>query len=110
MKLGTNLKHTQKIRREQESYNRIMPFEVSSLKILSTVSFFKTINDVVGASHLDSHLRCIHEIIYKYTALSDDVQRKRSITLHSVLTEWCPLYCRSFSDYPGAPVPQWVKR
>ena len=71
---------------------------------------FKTINDVVGASHLDIHLRCIHEIIYKYTASSDDVQRKRSITLHSVLTEWCPLYYRSFSDYPGAPVPQWVKR
>ena len=51
MKLGTNLKHGQKISREQESklhlnFNRIMPFEVFSLKIVSTLSFFKTIKDV----------------------------------------------------------------
>ena len=51
MKLGTNLKHGQKICREQElklhpNFNRIMPFEVFSLKIVSTLSFFKTIKDV----------------------------------------------------------------
>ena len=42
MKLGTNLKHGQKIGREQDSwlhqgFNRIMPFEVFSLEIVSTV-------------------------------------------------------------------------
>ena len=46
MKLGTNLKHSQKICREQESklhlnFNRIMPYEVFSLKTVSTVSFLK---------------------------------------------------------------------
>ena len=51
MKLGTNLKHGQKICREQESelhlnFNRIMPFEVFSLKKVSTVSFLKPIKDV----------------------------------------------------------------
>ena len=51
MKIGTNLKHGQKICREQESqlhlnFNTIMPFEVFDLKILSTVSFFKKIKDI----------------------------------------------------------------
>ena len=46
MKLGTNLKHGQKICIEQESelhqnFNRTMPFEVFSLKIVDAVSFFK---------------------------------------------------------------------
>ena len=46
-----NLNHDQKICREQESklhlnFNRIMPFEVFSLKIVSTLSFFQTIKDV----------------------------------------------------------------
>ena len=51
MKFGTNLKLDQKICGEQESqlrlnFNRIMPFEVFSLKIVSTLSFCKTINVV----------------------------------------------------------------
>ena len=46
MKLGSNLKHGQKICREHLNLNKIMLFEVFSLKITSTVSFFKTIKDV----------------------------------------------------------------
>ena len=44
----------------------------------------------ICASHLESRLRCIHEILYKHTASSDDMQRKRTtcVTLHSVLIEW----------------------
>ena len=105
MKLGTNLKYGQKMCREQESslhlnFNKIMPFEVFSLKIVSTVSFLKTVKDVDLCFTSRKPFKSIHEILYKYIASSDDVQRKRAITLHSVLTEWCPfvLY-RSFSDY-----------
>ena len=47
MKLGTNLKHGQKICRELHlNFNRITPFEDFGLKIVSTLSFFKTIKDV----------------------------------------------------------------
>ena len=51
MKLDTNLKHGQKLCREQESLlhldlNRIMPYEAFSLKVVSIVSFFKTTKDV----------------------------------------------------------------
>ena len=58
-----------------------MSIEVFSSKKVFTISFFKTIKDVDLCSTFESRLRSIHEILYKYTAPSDDVQRRRTITL-----------------------------
>ena len=73
-----------------------MSFEVFGLKIVSTLSFFQTNKDV----DLCSASQKPFEVLYKYTAPSDDVQRLRTIIPLLVLTEWCPfvletLFCLS---------------
>ena len=80
MKLGTNINHHQTITRIDTPSvcgMELWPFEIFALKIVSALL-------------LQYCPEYFHETLYKYKPLSDNVQRKRTITPLTFFTELCP--------------------
>ena len=82
MKLGTNIKSQQMMWGEKNHnsstfFAKLSPFEILSMKFVSTLP-------------LKNRQRYVHETGYKNKLVSDNVQRKGTVTPPTIFVKLCP--------------------